>query len=469
MTYKRRSPQPIAEGGTNASTMATTDGVVYFDGTSLVTTAVGTATHVLTSNGAGVAPTFQAASSGGLSQITGDSGTATQSAGNIDIKAQPGAGASVLFTGSTDKLLLSVTDTGANTYIGDQCGDAPGLHATNVGVGDLVLSSVTSAYDNVCLGSQAGRHLNSASGCTAVGAFSLRTATSQSNNTVIGAQSMINATGSSDNCALGYNVLGAASNSSQNVAIGIDTMADADGSSHAIVGNVIIGNNCFRTPIGTNARDGGYNSIVGYNSFESADVSKGNASLGYNAAASLVSGNFNLILGAYAADGTNAVGSAWNGAESSNIIMQNVGVSGDNNTIRIGTSGSGDGQQSTCYVAGIAGVTVANSAAVLINTTTGQLGTVVSSQRYKDNIVPMGSESDFIHQLKPSTFTFKCDSKKIKQYGLIAEQVEEVAPQLVSYNADGLPETVRYHELASLLLNEIQKLRKEIDDLKSNI
>lgn len=75
MSYKQRSPIIVAEGGTNATTMATTDGVVYYDGTSLVTTAVGTATHVLTSNGAGMAPTFQAAGASSIS-ITGDSGGA---------------------------------------------------------------------------------------------------------------------------------------------------------------------------------------------------------------------------------------------------------------------------------------------------------------------------------------------------------------------------------------------------------
>lgn len=75
MAYKQRSPLPIANGGTNATSMTNTDGVVYYDGTSLVTTAVGTATNILTSNGAGLAPTFQAAPSTSIS-ITGNTGGA---------------------------------------------------------------------------------------------------------------------------------------------------------------------------------------------------------------------------------------------------------------------------------------------------------------------------------------------------------------------------------------------------------
>lgn len=70
MAYKRNSPIPVIEGGTNASSMTTTDGVVYFDGTSLVTTAVGSSTQVLTSNGTGMAPTFQNAASGGAGSVT---------------------------------------------------------------------------------------------------------------------------------------------------------------------------------------------------------------------------------------------------------------------------------------------------------------------------------------------------------------------------------------------------------------
>ena len=86
MAYKQISPIPIVQGGTNASSMTNTDGVVYFDGTSLNTTTVGTATYVLTSNGAAMAPTFQVVSaSGAATSFHTDSGTATPSSGVLTV------------------------------------------------------------------------------------------------------------------------------------------------------------------------------------------------------------------------------------------------------------------------------------------------------------------------------------------------------------------------------------------------
>jgi hypothetical protein len=101
-----------------------------------------------------------------------------------------------------------------------------------------------------------------------------------------------------------------------------------------------------------------------------------------------------------------------------------------------------------------------NQATVLINLATGQLGTINSSRRYKDDIQDMDTANSDLLKLRPVTFRYKqpyADGSKPLDYGLIAEEVAEVYPDLVSRNADGQIETVQYHKLAPMLLNELQK------------
>jgi len=114
---------------------------------------------------------------------------------------------------------------------------------------------------------------------------------------------------------------------------------------------------------------------------------------------------------------------------------------------------------------GIVGDVIASSATVLVNTSTGRLGTVVSSQRYKQDIEPLMSSS--VLSMQPVTFRYKQSPEEL-HYGLIAEQVEQVMPDMVIYK-DSQPETVRYHELPALLLAEIKKLRYELDMLKESL
>ena len=79
----------------------------------------------------------------------------------------------------------------------------------------------------------------------------------------------------------------------------------------------------------------------------------------------------------------------------------------------------------------------------------------------------MGSASDDLMQLRPVTFTYKSDASQRRKFGLIAEEVAQVFPYLVATGTDGQPESVKYHEIAAILLNEVQKLRKELNALKS--
>lgn len=99
----------------------------------------------------------------------------------------------------------------------------------------------------------------------------------------------------------------------------------------------------------------------------------------------------------------------------------------------------------------------------------GLFGNVTSSIRFKDNVEDMGIDSSKIFNLRPVTFTYKADDKKKKQFGLIAEEVEKVMPLLVSYDSDGLPHSVNYHDLPQILLNEIQKMAKRIEALEKKL
>src|SRR5262249_13753392 len=150
-----------------------------------------------------------------------------------------------------------------------------------------------------------------------------------------------------------------------------------------------------------------------------------------------------------------------------NVDIANQGVAGDAKTIRIGTQGP----QNRTFVAGISGVPV--SGADVVVSATGQLGVGASSARYKQDIKDMGGSTDRLLQLRPVTFKYRSDEQGIIQYGLVAEDVERIYPELVGYDVDGKVESVRYSMLTSMLLNELQKqsrknrgLEQEVDELK---
>src|SRR5206468_7041359 len=136
---------------------------------------------------------------------------------------------------------------------------------------------------------------------------------------------------------------------------------------------------------------------------------------------------------------------------SNNIDVGNLGVAGEGNKIRIGTVGT----HKNTFIAGVFGVTVSRGVGVIVDSI-GHLGTVVSSERFKDEIKPMDKASEAILALKPVTFRYKqeLDPEGIPQFGLVAEQVEQVNPALVARDAQGKVYTVRYEAVNAMLLNE---------------
>jgi hypothetical protein len=279
-------------------------------------------------------------------------------------------------------------------------------------------------------------------------------------NVGIGPSSLGAITTGVGNSALGANSGAFIKNAAGNVLIG-------ENAGNSIVAN--LNNVCVGYYSGNNLTSGDLNVLVGAYSGQLINGntgSIGNTALGYGALTALVGGSANLALGGLA-------GQNLTGAESNNVLIQSNGVTGHSREIRIGsqyTGGAGDGQQSACWIAGIRGVTTTNADAIpVLIDSLGQLGTVSSSERYKDDIEDMGPESDMIMALRPVTFTYKQDASKRQQFGLIAEEVAELFPKLVVYDQDGLPDTIRYHELPVLLLNELQKYAVVIENLKERI
>jgi hypothetical protein len=265
-------------------------------------------------------------------------------------------------------------------------------------------------------------------------------------NTAAGFLALAADTTGGSNTAFGLSALGNNTTGSLNTAVGIATLSsNISGTNNTAVGNAALFGNTvgtFNAAIGTQALGGNTtgtsNTAVGAGALSSNTTGSNNVAVGDNAAANVGAGNSN------------------------NIHIANQGASGDSGVIRIGTPGT----QSSFFVAGVNGVTTTNSAVpVLIDTTNGQLGVTSSSRRYKEDIQDMGDSSRALMHLRPVTFLYKksfADGTKPIQYGLIAEEVAEVYPDLVARSSDGQIETVKYQVLPAMLLNEVQRQDREI-------
>jgi hypothetical protein len=140
-------------------------------------------------------------------------------------------------------------------------------------------------------------------------------------------------------------------------------------------------------------------------------------------------------------------------------------VAGESNAIRIG-----NGRATATFIRGISGATAAGGAAVFVNSS-GRLGTLTSSARFKDEIKSMGNASEAILALRPVSFRYKkdIDPQGIPEFGLVAEEVEKVNPALVIRDPDGRPYTVRYEQVNAMLLNEFLKEHRTVQELKSSV
>ena len=286
-------------------------------------------------------------------------------------------------------------------------------------------------------------------------------------NTATGAGALFHNTDGTDNTATGAFAL------FDNIRIG-----DVVGYSNTATGVEALGSNLSgyeNTATGVNALVGNTygvrNTAAGVEALLSNVIGNYNTADGFRALHSNTSGSFNTAIG----DET-LYNNTWGGG---NVALGNaagLNVTTANNVICIGTGIQGANVSDTCFIGNIFGVTTGLDAASVVVDANGQLGTVASSRRFKKEIKPMDHASESILALKPVTFHYESDAKGRPQFGLIAEEVAEVNPDLVVRDKNGEIYTVRYDAVNAMLLNEflkehrtMQEQQKEINGLKAEL
>ena len=330
----------------------------------------------------------------------------------------PGATQNAVMVDSTGKLGSLAGGVGT-ILIG---GTAPTFLTAGTGViitsGNLTLPTTSSTVGQITINSNRFMHAYGTNN-TFLGSLSANFTLTGTNSTGIGYNTLHALTSGSYNSACGSGALAACTSGANNSAYGASSLA-------ALVGTY------------------GNNTAMGYQSLAQAASCTNCTAIGYQA------------------------GYNYTTTEASNICIGAgvTGTIGESNVLRIGAgTGTGAGQLNAAYISGIQTITV-TGAAVYVSSSD-QLGVLVSSARYKENIRDMGDDSNNLHQLRPVTFNYKSDESKATQYGLIAEEVAEVYPELTHYDKDGKPFSVAYHVLPAMLLNEIQKLHKRIAELEA--
>ncbi len=337
----------------------------------------------------------------------------------------------------------------------------------NTADGSGVLVSLTSGVWNSGFGFQVLNHDTAGKSNTATGVRALFSDTSGSNNTANGVYALYGNTNGWYNNAVGAYALSNNIIGHFNTANGYAALYrnDADGNTATGYGalynnttgvqNTAFGLNALASNTTAGANGSGANTGVGAFALFVNATGGANTAIGYAALGSSTGGN-NIALGDIAGfDLTTG---------NDNIDIGNRGAAADDNTIRIGTLGT----QTATYIAGIGGATVAGGVPVIIDAG-GHLGTIVSSARFKDEIKPMDKASEALLALKPVTFRYKqeLDPERIPQFGLVAEEVEKVNPDLVARDAKGEVYTVRYEAVNAMLLNEFLKEHRKVQELEA--
>jgi len=309
-----------------------------------------------------------------------------------------------------------------------------GYPGGNTAEGQNALLSLTSGTFNTALGFLSLRSETEGQFNTAVGAGALlanegRPATNLGiENTAVGAGALLSNTTASFNTADGAFALFSNTTGSGNTANGFQALQ------HNITGggNTAIGDSALFTN-----STGFANTAEGLNALRFNTIGMENTAVGNGALSNNTTGGNNIALGAGA--GSN--------------------VTTANNVICIDAEGNNVGN--SCYIGNIFGSTSSSGVAVLVNSN-GRLGTMTSSARFKHEIKPMDKASEVLLALKPVTFCYKkgIDPQGIPQFGLVAEDVEEVNPDLVVRDNEGKPYTVRYDAVNAMLLNEFLKEHK---------
>ena len=289
------------------------------------------------------------------------------------------------------------------------------LTSFNTVLGDDALFSLTTGEENTATGYQTLYFNTTGNFNTANGASALFSNTTGFGNTAMGSAALLNSSTGFENTAIG----------------GAALLNSSTGFSNTATGSAALASNTT----------GNENTATGFHALLNNKTGNKNIALGFRAGSDLTTGDKNIDIG-------------------------NPGQPRESSTIRIGRVQD----QTATFIAGISGVTVAGGVGVIIDTN-GHLGTIVSSARFKEAIKPMDKASEAILALKPVTFRYKheLDPDGIPQFGLVAEQVQKVNPDLVAHDEQGKPYTVRYEAVNAMLLNEFLKEHRKVEKLEATV
>jgi len=351
-------------------------------------------------------------------------------------------------TAEGDSALFSLTTGADNTALGFHALFSNTIFSQNTAVGSEALASNSASF-NTAVGFKALYSNTSGDLNTAIGDGALWYNTVGNNNTATGFSALLHNTSGQFNTATGVEALFENTNGHNNTANGLFALlSNITGSQNTADGVQALQSNL----------EGNANTASGVYALLSNQYGNHNTAVGFSALYSNTTGNNNIAVGVSA--GTNLTTGC------GNIDIGNGGVADESKTIRIGTSQT----HRATFIAGISGATVAEGVGVVIDSS-GHLGTVVSSKRFKEAIKPMDKASEAILALKPVTFHYKqeIDPEGIPQFGLVAEDVEKVNPHLVARDADGKAYTVRYEAVNAMLLNEFLKEHRKIAKLEATV
>jgi hypothetical protein len=252
-----------------------------------------------------------------------------------------------------------------------------------------------------------------------------------SSNTAVGRRGLYSNTTGGSNTAAGHWALYANTTGASNTASGHRALfSNSSGDRNTAAGNQALYANTT----------GGFNTAAGALALYQNTTGLRNTALGYRAGINNTTGSDNVWIG-------------------------NEGLTAESGVIRIGTAGT----HTAAYVAGVHGSALSGST-VVVNSQ-GRLGTLLSSARYKEEIRGMEGESEVLMALRPVSFYYRedLDEARTRQYGLVAEEVAEVAPGLVTFDGEGAPDAVRYHLVNAMLLEEVQRQRRRIEQLEERL
>jgi hypothetical protein len=376
------------------------------------------------------------------------------------------------FTTAEGTNALKNLSTGAgNTAVGwfSLFSDTTASFNTAVGVGTLVLNTAdsntaigaaalllnTTGGENTAVGVAALLSNTTASGNTAIGSNALHDNTTGGTleniqglnvgpNVAVGAEALRSNTIAGANTAVGYQALGSNTTGVKNsdlgasTAVGFQALANATGPGAGL-------NDAFGYQALFNLAGGFNNVAIGNRALSGITTASNNVALGTEAGEAITTGGGNICIGAFAGGAINTA----------------------SDVIAIGTQGAN--VDNSCYIGNIIGQPVNPAGVPVLVDFDGKLGTILSSRRFKKDIQPMDKASEAILWLKPVRFHYKSDTTNTPQFGLLAEDVEAVNPDLVVRDKEGKVNTVRYEAINAMLLNEFLKEHQRVEEQQATI